>query len=441
MIPFGSLGLNYWDFLVIFVIGILVFIITKLLYPPLIKWLNNKKYIGYDIHKANRPATAESGGVGITFGIIFGSVLIMIFFPQIWRETLVFLITVIIAAIIGWIDDRKQLRSIVKMGSMFIAGIPMFIANLWFINFIDVESPSLPFLGQLRLTIIYPLTIPFIIMIMTNTVNMLEGYNGEGSGTCTIASLFLLVIAFIMQSTEGFVFSMILLGALLAFFTVNRYPAKAFPGDVGTLTIGAALGCIGILGSIEFAMIIVMLPQVFNSFYVIASVRGFKESHDIKKKDIYQDEDDFIIASFEQGAPLTLPRLIVGHGKLKEPQLVNHFLILSLISGCFAILSVLFIPDIQIHIAVLIILIVICIGLISMSVIKFSAIRGLAIIMFSLLSIAMISFWIVDLYIVDRILNWLFGGLIGIIILIVWYGVTLIYFRKICVNGTKSKDH
>ncbi len=438
MWKFKELGLDFWDYVLILMIGGVVFVFTHFLYPPLIKWLKKREYIGYDIHKKDRPATAESGGLGLTLGLILGLLLVMIFFPTIWKESLIFIITIAIAGLIGWIDDRIQLRSIVKIALMFITGLPVFIANLWFIGFINVESPTLPFLGQLRLNIIYPLILPFIIMIMTNTVNMLEGYNGEGSGTCSVATIFLVIIAIVISSVEGLIFAIVLLGALLAFFLVNKYPAKTFPGDIGTLVIGAALGLIGIFGSLEYALVLVMLPQVFNSFYVIASVRGFKESHDIVKKDIWLDEQDLIHANSEKDAPLTLPRLIVAPKALSEPELVKRFIALSIISGAFAILGTLFFPKLGLSVPVVIILIFFAIALILGILYVFPALRGLTLIMFVLIAIAMVLLWIIDMFIVESILNWLFGGLIGVGILVVWYVVTVIYFNHICIDGKNT---
>ena len=162
---------------------------------------------------------------------------------------------------------------------MVLAGAPVFIFKL--LGYISIASPAMPILGRLRALVwIYPLIIPVIIAITTNTVNMLEGYNGEGSGTTTISMIFIIVAAVIAQSVQGLIFGIVTLAVIFAFFLFNKYPSKAFPGDIGTLVIGAAIGMVAVLGSLEVVMFIALLTQVFNSFYVIASVRGFKESHD-----------------------------------------------------------------------------------------------------------------------------------------------------------------
>ncbi|MHA1795832.1 MAG: hypothetical protein ACTSUK_06955, partial [Promethearchaeota archaeon] len=336
-----------------------------------------------------------------------------------------------IATVVGWIDDRKQLSSLRKIILMFVTGLPVFIANLPFLGFIKISNPILPILGRLQLTIIYPLTIPIIIMVMTNTVNMLEGYNGEGSGTTSIALVFMILASFLLGSSQGLIYGYICLAGIGAFYFFNKYPAKIFPGDTGTLVIGASIALVGIFGSIETIMILVMLPQIFNSFYVIASVRGFKESHTIDKKDILLDSNDLIHASEESTAPLTLPRLLTASGPLSEKELVNHIFGLSTIAGIISLIVALTMMPFFGPYDAFKILGVISISLLTFLLVisLFPKILGLSVIMVVLVLIALGFLWIIDQYIIDKPVNWLFGILIGGVILILWYLITLIYFR------------
>lgn len=432
MIRLSQLQLEWYQIVVLVLIVLFVFIFTYWLYPHIISWMKQKKYVGYDIHKQSRPETAESGGIGFSISIIIGLIMVGIIITSLWHEIIIFTITVIIATIVGWIDDRKQLSSLKKIVLMFITGLPVFISNLPFIGFIKISNPILPILGRLQLTIIYPLTIPIIIMVMTNTVNMLEGYNGEGSGTTSIALLFMIFASFLLGSSQGIIYGLICFAGIAAFYFFNRYPAKIFPGDTGTLVIGASIALVGIFGSIETVMILVMLPQIFNSFYVIASVRGFKESHTIGKKDIYQDSADLIHASEEGDAPITLPRLLTAAGPLSEKDLVHHIFGLSTIAGIISLIIVLLMmPFFGPYDAFKIL------GVISISLLVFflvitslPKILGLSVIMVVLVFIALIFLWIIDQYIIDKPVNWLFGILIGMVILGLWYLITVAYFWR-----------
>lgn len=300
---------------------------------------------------------AESGGVAFVLGIIPGQILIMFIFPSLWKETLAFSITVILSGLVGFVDDRRTLSSFKKILLMIATGIPIFILNLdlpktgiqwpnwlqWLgkikVGFIQIEDPVVPIIGQTRLTLLYQLAIPIIIMVLTNGVNMLEGYNGEGSGTSLIIIGFMIIYSLIAQSSEGLIFSLSVIGALTAFFKFNRFPAKVFPGDVGTLSLGATIACIAMFGSLEVAMFCAILVHIFNSFYVIASLRGFRERHTIKTQDIIVTDHQLIEASKGEHDHLTLPRLILAEKPLTEPLLVRNIWALAIIGGLFGVVA------------------------------------------------------------------------------------------------------
>ncbi|MFX1503876.1 MAG: hypothetical protein ACFFDH_23140, partial [Promethearchaeota archaeon] len=369
-------------------------------------------------------------------------IFLMIFFPNFFRETLTFLFTVLLVGVIGFIDDRKKLRSRYKIILSIFSGGIIFLAN--FFGFITIPSPTIPFIDRTRLTIIYPFLIPLIVAVFTNTVNMLEGYNGEGSGTCLIAVCFLFICSLIWNSAEGLIFSIPVIAVIIPFFLFNKYPAKVFPGDVGTLAMGAMIACIMLFGSLEVATFCVLLIHIFNSFYYIYSVRGFFESSDIResKDDIILLEDDRIKASNQKDAVLTLPRLILAKGPLTEPELLKNFYAISIICGFFSIISVLLMQYTSGNINSFIFFITLFVLLVPTIVLlyKFPRIRGIVILMIILLiSILLFLVFIETVIMVLPIEDLNFGILIIptnilisfiliIPILIVWYIITIKYF-------------
>ncbi|MFX1550835.1 MAG: hypothetical protein ACFFB9_10770 [Promethearchaeota archaeon] len=434
-----------WTFLEIFFlvfIFIVGFLTTYLILPFLIKFMKKKGYIGIDIHKNSKPEIPESGGISIIFGFTISLIFLIIFFPTFFKETLTFFFTVLLAGVIGFIDDRKKLRSRYKIILSIFTGSIIFIAN--FFGIISIESPTIPFIDRTRLTIIYPFLVPLIVAVFTNTVNMLEGYNGEGSGTCLIATCFLFVCSLIWNSAEGVIFTIPVIAVIIPFFIFNKYPAKIFPGDVGTLAMGAMIACIMLFGSLEVATFCALLIHIFNSFYYIYSVRGFFESSDIResKDDIILLEDDRIMASDQKSAVLTLPRLILAKGPLKEPELVKNFYAISLICGFFSILSILLMQytlgnfNISIFIISLFALLVPTFFILY----KFSRIRGIIVLMVILLiSILLFLIFIetvimalpiqeIEIGIISIPINLLISFLLMIPILLVWYMITIKYF-------------
>ncbi|MHA1932644.1 MAG: hypothetical protein ACW96X_08910, partial [Promethearchaeota archaeon] len=420
-----------------------------------IKFMKKRKFVGYDIQKNSRPEIAESGGVSFVIGFAVSSLFLIIFFSVFFEETLIFLITVLLAAIIGFVDDRIKLKSRYKILLSIFSGTAIFIANIPEIGFISISSPTFPFLDRTRLSFIYPFLIPLLIAIFANTVNMLEGYNGEGSGTSLIAVCFLFICAIIWNSAQGLLFSIPVIAVLIPFFLYNRYPAKAFPGDIGTLSMGAMIACIMLFGSLEVATFCALLIHIFNSFYVIYSVRGFLESDKIRegKDDIILLEDDRIKASDQKKAALTLPRLILARGPLTEPELVKNFFVISTVCGTFAILSVLFtqftVGTINIGIFIIVF---ICLMIPIVFFMKyFPRVRGIVVLMMILLIAGIVFFFLVEFVILPLPLaeinlgiiiipvNIIFILILGVSGLIGWYYVTIKYFWS-QINRMKEEE-
>jgi UDP-N-acetylglucosamine--dolichyl-phosphate N-acetylglucosaminephosphotransferase len=417
--------------------------------------MKKRKFVGYDIQKNSRPEIAESGGVSFVIGFAVSSLFLIIFFSVFFEETLIFLITVLLAAIIGFVDDRIKLKSRYKILLSIFSGTAIFIANIPEIGFISISSPTFPFLDRTRLSFIYPFLIPLLIAIFANTVNMLEGYNGEGSGTSLIAVCFLFICAIIWNSAQGLLFSIPVIAVLIPFFLYNRYPAKAFPGDIGTLSMGAMIACIMLFGSLEVATFCALLIHIFNSFYVIYSVRGFLESDKIRegKDDIILLEDDRIKASDQKKAALTLPRLILARGPLTEPELVKNFFVISTVCGTFAILSVLFtqftVGTINIGIFIIVF---ICLMIPIVFFMKyFPRVRGIVVLMMILLIAGIVFFFLVEFVILPLPLaeinlgiiiipvNIIFILILGVSGLIGWYYVTIKYFWS-QINRMKEEE-
>ncbi|MBA7526319.1 Phospho-N-acetylmuramoyl-pentapeptide-transferase [subsurface metagenome] len=426
--------------IIVFAVG---FTITMAIIPYLIKIMKRRGHIGIDIHKNLKTEVAESGGISIVIGSSFTSIFLIIFFPSFFNEILIFVLTVVLSGLIGYIDDRIKLRSRYKLILTIFTGTLIFLAN--YFGFIKIESPTIPFLGQLRLTIIYPILAPIIVTVFANTVNMLEGYNGEGSGTSIIALCSLFVCSIIWNSAEGVLFTVIALAILVPFYLYNKFPAKIFPGDVGTLSIGALFAGIALFGSLEAAVFCALLIHIFNSFYVLYSVKGFFESSEIleNKSDVILLENDFIKASDEKDAALTLPRLILAKGPLNEPKLVKNFYIISIIVDFFSIITTLLMVWTIGNLDLITIAIVIVIfGLLSAILLyKFPRIRGIVILMVILIIVGFIYLLCIELFIMPidfddiNILGFLIlptNIIISLILvipgLLLWYYITVKYF-------------
>ncbi|MHA1911838.1 MAG: hypothetical protein ACTSYA_09100 [Candidatus Kariarchaeaceae archaeon] len=307
------------------------------------------------MHKLSRPEVPEMGGIAIFIGVFVSS--LVYFIPNISSLTegydlikdstfdvrvTVFLISITIAFMIGLYDDIKPLNAAAKPVLLILASIPIIAFDAYSPN------PVLPIIGPTRLTYFYIILVLFVVSIPANSVNMLDVFNGATSST-GIVLLISIILSVIIVNPEveqlSFIFLIIgtLLGTLMAFHIFNRYPAKIFGGDSGSLTIGAGYGLLACLGQIEFIVVIALLPQIQNSFSILTSVKGIRERRQMSRPTKLR-EDGLLETTDSPEAPVTLTRLILGAlGPSSEKKIVRIFGLLSILSGILAILSALLI--------------------------------------------------------------------------------------------------
>ena len=236
---------------------VIAFIVTIVLTPYMTKKLEKIGIVGIDIHKEDKPRVPEMGGVIILIGM-FSSIFVTAAFVDTISKTILLaaLCTLALIAIIGMIDDLFPLKPSYKVLLCAFASAPLVMIHF------GRSMVYIPFFGVLDLGWIYWFfVIPTAITGAANAINMLAGLNGLETGIGAIACGGLVICALITGSTISAIFGLTLLGALLAFLKYNIYPAKIFPGDTGTLIIGASLAIMSTMGNMEKAGAVALLPM------------------------------------------------------------------------------------------------------------------------------------------------------------------------------------
>ncbi len=234
-------------YVIAIICGIVSFLVTRLSMPKIIKKLEKADIVGKDIHKSWKPVVAEMGGFGILFGFIIG-IFVGIGFHQILVFPLIIvLVVILLVGMIGIVDDLLVLSSKEKFFLLFLAGIPL----IW-------AAP--PNVG-----ILYMICIPIAVSIGANITNMLAGLNGIEAGLGIISFTSLTIACIILGKYDVTIISMSMLGSLIAFLYFNKHPAKVFPGDTGTLIIGAAIVAIAFIGRVKLIAFIVLLPNIIDA--------------------------------------------------------------------------------------------------------------------------------------------------------------------------------
>ncbi len=220
---------------------------TRLALP----FLAGRGVMGIDLHKAGEVRVVEMGGVGLVAGLMVAAGAVIR--PASLGEPWIVVLIVMAMAAVGLCDDLKEIRGRVK----FLLTLVLCVSVFYLLR---TEASAL--VSRLLPSILLPAALGLAVAVSANAVNILAGFNGLESGTTAIAAMGLVAISLLGSIPDGAFASAALLGGCLAFLYYNRYPARAFPGDVGTLTMGGLLGLSAILARAEVVLPIILAPHL-----------------------------------------------------------------------------------------------------------------------------------------------------------------------------------
>jgi len=256
-------------------------------------WIQKCRKVGLlweDMNKFNHPKNvASSGGVTIIMAFILGVLTYIatrtFFFRIDGLNTQIFalLSVILILAMAGLTDDllgwrHGGLSALFRVFLIFIASIPLIVIN------VGVHVISFPFYGLINLGILYPLlVVPLGIVGATATYNFLAGLNGLEAGQGIIIISFLSFIAYITGSSWLAIIGLCMVAALLVFYFYNKFPAKVFPGDILTYSVGALIACMAILGNFEKIAVFVFIPYILETILKLQG--GLKKQSFVKPKE------------------------------------------------------------------------------------------------------------------------------------------------------------
>jgi UDP-N-acetylglucosamine--dolichyl-phosphate N-acetylglucosaminephosphotransferase len=318
---------------IIAIVFAVTFLVTLFVTPTIGKAMKQHGITGRDVHKLSKTEVPEMCGLAILLGLTAGMFSYAVIAPDASREAVAFIATVLIAGAIGIVDDLHPLGARTKPLLTAVACAPILLLGTY------NPFPVIPLVGRLRLTLVYPLLIPVAIAVTSNAVNMMDVMNGSMPGTASVIAVAVFVILLASGQVKATVLSIALVGALLAFYYYNRYPARVFGGDTGSLAVGAGLGALSIIGRVETVMVIALIPQIMNAFYGLASVGRLYERRQIRQRPIMLLDDGKLKASTERGAPVTLTRLILAAGPLTEREIVRGMIMLTVVSSILALVT------------------------------------------------------------------------------------------------------
>ena len=278
--------------------------ISLIIGPIIIKKLIDKKLYqsiradGPKSHITNKADIPSMGGIIIIISIVLSTLL----WADILNKNIWILLFVILSfGGIGFYDDYKKF---ILSSSDGIKGKTKLFYQIVFsgavASYIFYTSSNemeimltAPFFKDfaLYLGIFF---IPWVIFVITgssNAVNLTDGLDGLAILPCIlIAAAFVLfayvegnfnianylLIPYLPEVSEVAIFASAVVGSGLGFLWYNSYPAEIFMGDVGSLSLGAALASIAVILRLEIVYAIMGGVFVVEALSVIMQVSYYK---------------------------------------------------------------------------------------------------------------------------------------------------------------------
>jgi UDP-N-acetylglucosamine--dolichyl-phosphate N-acetylglucosaminephosphotransferase len=225
---------------------------------------------------------------------------------------------ILFGGFIGLLDDWMDLKWRYKAFMPLIAALPL----IYYARETHARTTLLlPYVATFHLGSVYfYLIIPLIVMIVTNTVNMLAGLNGLETicpaivilGLMTLSPLYILMVG------------PLIFWLILAYFNLQ---GKIFVGNSGSFAVGMTIASFAVISDLKLSLLISILPYVFNSSVILLTFFFTR-----KKAEVSFDGDK--LCSDHRRSLVTM---ITYHRPLTEKQVVG---IIALIVAAFTVLAV-----------------------------------------------------------------------------------------------------
>jgi UDP-N-acetylglucosamine--dolichyl-phosphate N-acetylglucosaminephosphotransferase len=251
----------------IVLLSVFTFSLTMAGTPYVLRRLRNAGIFGLDVNKRPRVRVPEMGGIaGVGAIAVAGAVTAVLMrqlgLPSEAEAISITLSCTALGALIGAIDDLYGMRRWKKAVYVSIAGAPIAIAGF---GPTAVWTPWFTLDLGFAAFFYWLLVVPLAVTAGANAVNMSAGYNGLETGQLVIMSGALLAVAYVTDRSNPAIPVFALVGgAALGLYFYNRYPAKMFVGDVGTLGLGAGLTAGVVIGGMLFYGILLIIPAMYE---------------------------------------------------------------------------------------------------------------------------------------------------------------------------------
>lgn len=258
--------------LMIFVFFSVPFIATIVVMPSLIRRLEERNIVAKDMYKADHHEIATNGGLVILLTALLSLSIMSLFYSSyILPVNYVMIMVVTLFALFGILDDIIDIGRPAKL-------ILLYYCSYSLISYTTATQVYFPLFGTINLGILYlQLILPLFVPVVANLVNMHSGLNGLAPGLSLIVLITLILKTMAGGEVMSVLFIVCLTGSLAAYWFFEKYPARIFWGNIGALSVGAAIGATMVTGGFIFSGFVMLIPHVVNFLlYVYWRLRPVK---------------------------------------------------------------------------------------------------------------------------------------------------------------------
>lgn len=277
--------MNYFfDFSVI--VSFAVSVIVAYLLAPLVLPILSRLKFGQTVREDGPASHLSKNGTPTMGGIIFiASTLIGAIITRRFSSEMSFAMSfMLLFGLVGFLDDYIK---VVLKRSLGLRAYQKILLQLVFAIVLAIYQRNTSAMGTeliipfyrnetLDLGIFYIPFLVFVIIAITNSVNLTDGLDGLASSVTFVVAAFFSLIAVYMGYGHLAIFMSAVAGGCLGFLRVNRFPAKVFMGDTGSMALGGAVAAAAVILNLSLFIPIVGFIYFAESMSVIIQVFSFK---------------------------------------------------------------------------------------------------------------------------------------------------------------------
>jgi UDP-N-acetylglucosamine--dolichyl-phosphate N-acetylglucosaminephosphotransferase len=250
---------DFYMNLMLIVFFMVPFLFIVLSMPYIIRKLSENGHVVKDMYKKQMPNIPTNGGLPILLMAIFSlSILTLFYAKNITPINYTIIVVVVLFALFGILDDMVNIGRPAKLILLYYCSYPL-------IPFITTTFVFFPLIGSTDLSIIYlQIIIPTYVPVVANLVNMHSGINGLAPGLSFIILATLVLKTYFFGNIYNALFIVCLTGAVAAYFLFEKYPSRVFWGNIGALSVGAAIGCMIVTQGFIISGFIMLIPHTIN---------------------------------------------------------------------------------------------------------------------------------------------------------------------------------